>query len=68
MLSPGVSIYITEILPPSMGSMPPKAGLMGWRVYSILPVSGFFLRTSFLSVTPRFLLWLAGVCLILVEA
>ena len=48
-----VSTYIPEIFPPSMGSMSPKAGLIGWRVYSILPVSGFFLRTSFLSVTPR---------------
>ena len=28
-----------EILPPSIGSMSPKLGLMGWRVYSILPVS-----------------------------
>lgn len=48
-----VSTYRAEIFPPSIGSISPKAGLIGWRVYSILPVSGFFLRTSFLSVTPR---------------
>ena len=45
-----VSTQMPEILPPSMGSMSPKSGLMGWRVYSISPVSGFFLYDSILRV------------------
>ena len=51
-----VSTYTPEILPPSIGSMSPKLGLMGWRVYSILPVSGFFLRTSFFERHPSFIM------------
>lgn len=30
-----------------MGSMSPKLGLKGWRVYSILPVSGVFPANQF---------------------